>query len=117
MRLAYDSRSWARTDDVEANSLEKTSPRPPSATLADFALPAALLLAVLVVLIGGIAVALALSAASILTYYAVAHLAVLARVRGGDFPRILGLTAALGLTGCVVVVAGLLLSAGALPTG
>jgi len=74
-------------------------------------------LAVLVVLIGGIAVALALSAASILTYYAVAHLAVLARVRGGDFPRILGLTAALGLTGCVVVVAGLLLSAGALPTG
>ena len=74
-------------------------------------------LALVVVLIGGIAVALALSAASILTYYAVAHLAVLARVRRGDFPRILGLTAGLGLTGCVVVVAGLLFSAGALPTG
>lgn len=78
---------------------------------------AAAVLALVVVLIGGIAVALALSAASILTYYAVAHLAVLARVRRGDFPRVLALPAGLGLTGCVVVVAGLLLSAGALPTG
>lgn len=78
---------------------------------------AAAVLALVVVLIGGIAVALALSAASILTYYAVAHLAVLARVRRGGFPRVLALTAGLGLTGCVVVVAGLLLSAGALPTG
>ena len=64
-------------------------------------------LAALVVLVGGIGFALALSAALILTYYGVAHLAVLARVRRGDFPRALGATAALGLAGCIVVVAGL----------
>ena len=58
--------------------------------------------------------ALALSAALILTYYGVAHLAVLARVRRGDFPRLLGVSAGLGLVGCLVVVVGLLLSTGAL---
>jgi APA family basic amino acid/polyamine antiporter len=71
----------------------------------------AALLGALVVIIGGIALALALSAATILTYYAVAHLAVLARVMRGAFPRRLGLTAALGLVGCVGVVAGLVLAA------
>ena len=60
--------------------------------------------------VGGIGFALALSAALILTYYGVAHLAVLARVRRGDFPRALGLTSALGLIGCVVVVAGLVIA-------
>lgn len=74
----------------------------------------AAVLAALVVLVGGIGFALALSAALILTYYGVAHLAVLARVRRGDFPRLLGVSAALGLLGCLVVVAGLLLSTGAL---
>lgn len=70
----------------------------------------AAVLAGLVVLVGGIGFALALSAALILTYYGVAHLAVLARVRRGDFPRALGLTSALGLIGCVVVVAGLVIA-------
>ena len=74
----------------------------------------AAVLAALVVVVGGIGFALALSAALILTYYGVAHLAVLARVRKGEFPRLLGVTAALGLAGCLVVVAGLLLSTGAL---
>ena len=74
----------------------------------------AAVLAALVVVVGGIGFALALSAALILTYYGVAHLAVLARVRRGDFPRLLGVSAALGLVGCLVVVAGLLLSTGAL---
>ena len=74
----------------------------------------AAVLAALVVTVGGIGFALALSAALILTYYGVAHLAVLARVRRGDFPRLLGVSAALGLVGCLVVVAGLLLSTGAL---
>ncbi|MEY4169359.1 MAG: hypothetical protein RLZ94_432 [Actinomycetota bacterium] len=71
----------------------------------------AAVLACLVVLVGGIGFALALSAALILTYYGVAHLAVLARVGRGDFPRTLGVTAALGLIGCVVVVAGLAIAA------
>lgn len=74
----------------------------------------AAVLAALVVVVGGIGFALALSAALILTYYGVAHLAVLARVRRGDFPRFLGVSASLGLVGCLVVVAGLLLSTGAL---
>ena len=74
----------------------------------------AAVLAALVVVVGGIGFALALSAALILTYYGVAHLAVLARVRRGDFPRLLGVSAGLGLVGCLVVVVGLLLSAGAL---
>lgn len=74
----------------------------------------AAVLAALVVVVGGIGFALALSAALILTYYGVAHLAVLARVRRGDFPRLLGLTASLGLMGCLLVVVGLLLSTGAL---
>ena len=74
----------------------------------------AAVLAALVVVIGGIGFALALSAALILTYYGVAHLAVLARVRRGDFPRLLGVSAGLGLVGCLVVVVGLLLSTGAL---
>lgn len=74
----------------------------------------AAVLAALVVIVGGIGFALALSAALILTYYGVAHLAVLARVRTGDFPRLLGASATLGLVGCLVVVVGLLLSTGAL---
>lgn len=74
----------------------------------------AAVLAALVVVVGGIGFALALSAALILTYYGVAHVAVLARVRAGDFPRVLGIAAALGLVGCLAVVAGLLLSTGAL---
>ena len=74
----------------------------------------AAVLAALVVVVGGIGFALALSAALILTYYGVAHLAVLARVRRGDFPRLLGVSAGLGLIGCLVVVVGLLLSTGAL---
>lgn len=74
----------------------------------------AAVLAALVVVVGGIGFALALSAALILTYYGVAHLAVLARVRRGDFPRLLGVSAGLGLVGCLVVVVGLLLSTGAL---
>lgn len=71
----------------------------------------AAILAAAVVLVGGIGFALALSAALILTYYGVAHLAVLARVRRGDFPRGLALTASIGLLGCLAVVAGLLLAA------
>lgn len=71
----------------------------------------AAILAAGVVLVGGIGFALALSAGLILTYYGVAHLAVLARVRRGDFPRTLGITATVGLVGCLVVVAGLLLAA------
>ena len=74
----------------------------------------AAVLAALVVVVGGIGFALALSATLILTYYGVAHLAVLARVRRGDFPRLLGVSAGLGLVGCLVVVVGLLLSTGAL---
>ena len=74
----------------------------------------AAVLAALVVVVGGIGFALALSAALILTYYGVAHLAVLARVRRGDFPRLLGVSAFLGLVGCLVVVVGLLFSTGAL---
>jgi APA family basic amino acid/polyamine antiporter len=68
---------------------------------------AAAVLAGAVVVVGGIGFALALSAALILTYYGVAHLAVLARVRRGDFPPALGATAGLGLLGCVIVVSGL----------
>ena len=68
-------------------------------------------LAAAVVLVGGIGFALALSAATILTYYAVAHLAVLAQVRRGALPWSLGLTASVGLLGCVTVVLGLLLAA------
>ncbi len=74
-------------------------------------------LAAAVVLVGGIGFALALSAALILTYYGVAHVAVLARVRRGDFPRALGVTSALGLAGCLVVVGGLLAAAGDLLPG
>lgn len=77
----------------------------------------AAVLAGLVVLVGGIGFALALSAALILTYYGVAHLAVLARARRGEFPRLLGVSAALGIAGCIAVVAGLLLGTGALLPG
>jgi APA family basic amino acid/polyamine antiporter len=72
---------------------------------------AAAVLAAGVVVVGGIGFALALSAGLILTYYGIAHACVLARVGRGDFPRLLGLSAALGLLGCVAVVAGLLLAA------
>jgi APA family basic amino acid/polyamine antiporter len=68
-------------------------------------------LAIAVVVVGGIGFALALSAATILTYYSVAHLAVLARVRSGESPGVLGLVAVLGLAGCVVVIGALLVAA------
>lgn len=68
-------------------------------------------LAAAVVLVGGIGFALALSAATILTYYAIAHLAVLAQVRRGALSWSLGFTASVGLLGCVTVVVGLLLAA------
>jgi basic amino acid/polyamine antiporter, APA family len=71
----------------------------------------AAVLTAMVVVVGGIAFALALSAASILTYYAIAHLAVLARVRTGDARRGLGLTSGLGLIGCGALVAGLVVTA------
>jgi APA family basic amino acid/polyamine antiporter len=68
-------------------------------------------LALVVVLIGGIAYALALSAVTILTYYAVAHLAVLARVRKRQASPALAAVAAFGLLGCAAVVTGLFLAA------
>lgn len=77
-------------------------------------------LAAVVVLVGGIGFALALSAATILTYYAVAHLAVIARARGADGQagsptggpsrsgsRMLALASGLGLLGCLALVAAL----------
>lgn len=77
----------------------------------------AALLAAAVVLVGGIGFALAVSAAFILTYYGVAHLAVLARVRRGEFPVVLGLTSGLGLAGCLAVVVGLAFGTGGLAAG
>lgn len=71
----------------------------------------AAVLALGVVMIGGIGFALALSAGLILTYYGIAHVAVLARVARGDVSRILGVAAAAGLLGCVVIVTGLLVAA------
>lgn len=68
-------------------------------------------LAIAVVVVGGIGFALALSAATILTYYSVAHLAVLARVRRRESPGVLGLVAVLGLAGCVVMIGALLVAA------
>jgi APA family basic amino acid/polyamine antiporter len=65
--------------------------------------------AVVVVLIGGIGAALALSAATILTYYGIAHLAALRL--GPDEGRPPRAVPVLGLVGCLVVVAGLLLAA------
>jgi len=65
-------------------------------------------IAALVVLAGGIGLALALSAAMILTYYGVAHLAVLARVRRREFPPALAIVAVVGLLGCAAIVGGLL---------
>lgn len=67
-------------------------------------------MAATVTVVGGIGFALALSAALILTYYGVAHLAVLARVGRGDFRRSLAVTSGLGLLGCLGVVGGLLLA-------
>jgi APA family basic amino acid/polyamine antiporter len=63
--------------------------------------------AAIVVLVGGIGVALALSAVSILTYYGVAHLAAL-RLGGqeGRPPRIVPVA---GLAGCSVVALSLVL--------
>lgn len=64
--------------------------------------------AVAVVAIGGIGAALALSAATILTYYGIAHLSVLARWRRGETPGgLLPVIAALGLVGCLAVVVGI----------
>jgi len=65
-----------------------------------------------VVLAGGIGVALALSAVSILTYYGVAHLAALRLGPGeGRPPAAVPLA---GLVGCGVVVAGVLLASNSL---
>lgn len=62
--------------------------------------------AAVVVLVGGIGAALALSAVSILTYYGVAHLAALRLGRDeGAPPRLVPLA---GLAGCLVVAAALL---------
>jgi len=72
---------------------------------------AAAVLAAGVVAFGGIGFALAISAGLILTYYGIAHACVLARVRRGALPVALGVIAALGLLGCVVVVAGLMVAA------
>lgn len=63
----------------------------------------------LVVLVGGIGVALGVSAVSILTYYGVAHLAALRL--GADEGRPPRLVPVVGLLGCVVVAASLLLLA------
>lgn len=68
-------------------------------------------LALAVVAVGGIGFALALSAATILTYYSVAHAAVLVRVRRREAPRALGVVAVLGLTGCLIVIGGLIVAA------
>lgn len=82
----------------------------------------AAVLSAVVVLIGGIGFALALSACLILTYYGVAHVAVLAQVRHPDarpvgqaapaglFGRVLAVNAVLGLVGCLAVVTGLLVA-------
>jgi basic amino acid/polyamine antiporter, APA family len=78
----------------------------------------AAVLAALVVIVGGIGFALAVSAIFILTYYGIAHLAVLAQVWRGHFPRALAISAGLGLLSCLVIVVGLLVSAATLlPTG
>lgn len=70
----------------------------------------AAIVALAVVAVGGIGVALALSAAAILTYYGVAHCAVLARWRRGAQSGALALVATLGLLGCLVVVVGIVIS-------
>ena len=62
-----------------------------------------------VVLVGGIGGALALSAVGVLSYYGVAHLAALRL--GADEGRPPRLVPVLGLVGCVVVVAALALAA------
>ncbi|MGI9196212.1 MAG: APC family permease [Candidatus Nanopelagicales bacterium] len=67
---------------------------------------AAAVLAGLVVMLGGIGFALALSAATVLTYYAVAHLAAWCRGRREGEPY--RVVPALGLLLCGAVVAGLL---------
>lgn len=68
--------------------------------------------AAIVVALGGIGAALALSAVSILAYYGVAHLAALRLEPGeGRPPRVVPV---LGLVGCVVVAAALVLAAGSL---
>ncbi|MEK9663221.1 MAG: APC family permease [Candidatus Nanopelagicales bacterium] len=72
---------------------------------------AAGLLALAVVAVGGIGFALGLSAVTILTYYGIAHLCVLARWRRGDIGGRLAAVAAVGLLGCLVVALGLVVVA------
>jgi len=60
--------------------------------------------------VGGIGVALGVSAASILTYYGIAHLAALRM--GADEGRPPRAVPVLGLAGCVVVASALLVLAG-----
>jgi len=67
--------------------------------------------AIAVVLVGGIGFALGLSAATILTYYGIAHLSVLARWRRRHVRAWQAWLAGLGLVGCVIVVVGLLIAA------
>lgn len=66
--------------------------------------------AVLLVSLGGLVLALALSASMILTYYAVAHLAALRLPRRpGVRGALVAMTPVLGLLGCVALVGALLL--------
>lgn len=64
----------------------------------------AALLTLAVVAVGGIGFALGLSASTILTYYGIAHVSMLARWRRGAVRLQMAALAGLGLIGCVVVV-------------
>ena len=64
--------------------------------------------AIVVVLIGGIGPALAVSGASILTYYAIAHLAALRM--GADEPRPPRIVPLLGLAGCTLIAFAIVLA-------
>ncbi len=72
---------------------------------------AAGLLALVVVVVGGIGFALGLSAVTILTYYGIAHVSMLSRWRRGAIGGQFAAVAAVGLLGCLVVVLGLVVVA------
>jgi APA family basic amino acid/polyamine antiporter len=63
----------------------------------------------IVVLFGGIGAALAVSGASILTYYSIAHLA--AMRLGADEPHPPRFVPVLGLAGCAVIAVAIVLAA------
>ena len=70
---------------------------------------AAALATTMLVIAGGLTLALAVSATMILTYYSIAHVSALRMARMGGSPSLAGWVAAvLGLVGCVGLVAGLL---------